>query len=185
MNDDLLRTYLEALSKELTKRGLRQGRIVEEVREHLADSIEAGCRRGLARDVSAREALDRFGSPDIVAARFAAERSGIRRHALVVPAALLVIAIAWVDARPTWDDTGVNAFYWLLSGMVFGLIRPERPWQWALGVGIWISVHQIVHRPTLGSLGGSLVILAFPLAGAYVGAFCRRAWSKIRRPGAL
>jgi hypothetical protein len=183
MKDDMLQTYLETLSNELAKRGLRQGRIEEEVREHLVDSIEAGCRRGLPRDVSVREALDRFGSPEMVAARFAAERHRILRRVMLSAAVLLGIAIAWVDSRPTWDDTGVTAFSMLLSGVVFGLIRPERPWQWALGIGIWICLHQILHHPTLGSLAGSLVILAFPMAGAYLGAFCRRAFSKTRRAG--
>jgi hypothetical protein len=183
MNDNLLQTYLEVLSRELTKRGLRQRRIVEEVREHLVDSIEAGCRRGLPRDAAIREALDRFGPPETVAARFAAERSRIWNYALILPAALLCLVIAWVDSRPTWDDTGVTAFSMLLSGLIFGLIRPERPWQWALGIGIWICLHQILHHPTLSSLGGSLLILAFPMAGAYLGAFCRRAFSKNRRAG--
>jgi hypothetical protein len=63
----------------------------------------------------------------------------------------------------------------LLSAGVFGLIGPQRPWLWALGIGIWIPLHGITRTPTLGSLAGGLLILTFHMVGAYAGMALRRA----------
>lgn len=89
-------------------------------------------------------------------------------------AVALGIAIAYVDSRPKWDDAGITAFSMLLSAGVLGLIGPQRPWLWALGIGIWIPFHGIARAPTLGSLVGGLLILTFPMVGAYAGVAFRR-----------
>jgi len=83
------------------------------------------------------------------------------------------VAIAYVDSRPHWDDAGITAFALLGSAGLLGLIAPRRPWLWALCVGIWIPAHAIAKAPGPGSLM-MLVILAFPLAGAYAGMFVRK-----------
>ncbi len=78
-------------------------------------------------------------------------------------------AIAYVDSRPTWDDTGITAGALLITCAVLGALGPKRPWLWALAVGGWI--------PALGILShnyGSLVALVFPFAGAYGGMAVRR-----------
>ncbi|MGB9028692.1 MAG: hypothetical protein WCC27_01125, partial [Acidobacteriaceae bacterium] len=64
------------------------------------------------------------------------------------------------------------------SAGVMGLIGPRRPWLWALAIGIWIPLYLIVgqaasHAITLRS-ASYLVILAFPMAGAYAGMAVRR-----------
>ena len=69
-----LETYLVRLAGELRKRGLTERRIVEEARGHLADATEDGLRRGLTREESEREAIARFGAPDVVAASVAPTR---------------------------------------------------------------------------------------------------------------
>ena len=95
-------------------------------------------------------------------------------HRLVaVLASLVGLAIAYVDSRPHWDDTGITAGSMLLSAGLFGLIAPRRPWLWALAVGIWIPAHSFVRTWSIGSLG-MLVVLAFPFAGAYLGMALRR-----------
>ena len=93
---------------------------------------------------------------------------------LLVLAIAIGLAIAYVDSRPTWDDAGITAFSLLLIAAIFGLIAPQRAWLWALAIGIWIPLHQIVRTPRLGTFLGGLLILAFPAVGAYAGMFCRR-----------
>jgi len=88
---------------------------------------------------------------------------------LLLLAVTLGLAIAWVDSCPHWDDAGITAGMLLLSGGFLGLIGPRGPWLWALAIGVWIPLHQLVHASTLGSALGGLVILAFPMAGAYAG----------------
>ena len=83
------------------------------------------------------------------------------------------IAIAYVDSRPHWDDTGITVFSMVAAAGICGLVAPQKPWLWALAVGMWIPAHAIATKLSAGSLT-MLVVLAFPLAGAYAGAFVRR-----------
>ena len=174
MNAAPIETYLKELARELRKRGVVESRILEESRGHLIDAIEDGRQRGLALATAEREALRQFGAPAVVAAKFATEKYRRLNRVLFVMAVVLGIAIAYVDSRPRWDDAGITAFSLLLSAGLFGLIGPRRPWLWALGIGIWIPLYGIARRPTLGSFVGGLVILAFPMVGAYCGMFFRR-----------
>jgi hypothetical protein len=166
--------YLADLARELRRRGLYSSRIVEEARGHLVDAIESGRLRGLAPEAAEQEALERFGAPGTVAARFAADRFRVWNPVLFAAAAALGIAIAYVDSRPHWDDAGITAGFLLLGAGLFGLVGPQRPWLWALGIGIWIPLHGILHAWTPGAFAGGLAILAFPMAGAYAGMAARR-----------
>jgi uncharacterized protein involved in exopolysaccharide biosynthesis len=69
-----LDAYVSRLERELRKRGLDDARIVAEAREHLIDAMEDGLQRGLSPDAAEREAFERFGAPDTVAAHFVTER---------------------------------------------------------------------------------------------------------------
>ena len=93
-----------------------------------------------------------------------------RNHVLMACAVALGLLIAWADSRPGWDDTGISAGALLIASAVFGLMRPERAWRWALAVGIWI--------PLYGSLwtrnSGSVIALIPAFLGAYIGAGIRR-----------
>lgn len=84
------------------------------------------------------------------------------------------IAIAFVDSRPHWDDTGVTVFSMVAVAAICGVVAPQKPWLWALAVGVWIPAHAMATRLSPGSFA-MLVVLAFPIAGAYAGAFVRRA----------
>ena len=92
---------------------------------------------------------------------------------IFLPAVLVGISIAYVDSRPTWDDTGVTAFALLLSAALFSIIAPKVPWLVALCVGIWIPLYAMAKAPSLGS-AAMLLVLLFPLTGAYVGMAVRR-----------
>jgi len=97
---------------------------------------------------------------------------------LFVLVALIGFAIMSVDSRPTWDDAGITAFSMLIAAGICGLIAPQRPWLWALAVGVWIPLHTLVQTGSPRSLV-MFVLLAFPLAGAYAGMLIRRAVAMI------
>jgi TolB protein len=66
--------YVSRLKNELRQRGIEDTRIAEEAREHLIDAVEDGRQRGLSVDDAEREAFERFGTPESVAAHIARER---------------------------------------------------------------------------------------------------------------
>lgn len=76
------------------------------------------------------------------------------------------IAIAWIDSRPGWDDTGITAGLIVVAAAVFGYLRPSRPWIWGLAVSGWIPLHAIVQTGDFKML----VVTLFGFAGAYLGA---------------
>jgi hypothetical protein len=80
------------------------------------------------------------------------------------------LLIAWMDSSPNWDDAGITAGTLVFITGILGLIAPERPWLWALAVGIWIPLYGIMARADFSML----VVLIFPFAGAYAGALMRK-----------
>ena len=89
-------------------------------------------------------------------------------------AAATGVAIAHVDSRPSWDDTGVTAAAVLVTSAIFALWIPRRWRLWAILVGAWVPLVEIIH----GGNVASLLALAFAGAGAAIGA----AVSPARRP---
>lgn len=75
------------------------------------------------------------------------------------------LLVAFVDSQPGWDDTGITAGTLLLSSGLLALLGYRRPWLMALAVGIWIPLRSIYvfHDVRM------LLVLLFPLVGAYVG----------------
>ena len=174
MSASAIDRYLSCLAAELRKQGVFAARFMEETRGHLTDAAAAAQQRGLALDAAQQEAVQRFGDPKTVARRFAAEKNRTLHWILLAAAVTLGLAIAWVDSRPHWDDAGITAGLLLLSAGFLGFIGPRRPWLWALAIGFWIPLHAVLHAPTPANLLGSPVILAFPMAGAYLGMAARR-----------
>ena len=90
---------------------------------------------------------------------------------VLLPLAVLIgLGIAYVDSRPTWDDTAVLVVALLAGSALFGALGPRWPWLWALAVGIWIPLNAIITRQDFSML----IVLAFPLVGAYLGMAARR-----------
>ena len=168
---DPLTVYLDELRRALRSRGVARARIVEEVRGHVLDAVEAGERQGMLPDAACRAAIERFGPAVSVAEEFAAERRRSRQGVLFAAAVGLGLLLAYVDSRPTWDDTGISAGLLLVSSGLLGAVEPARPWRWALSVGIWIPVVGILT----GGNVGSLIALAVAFVGAYGGMMVRRA----------
>jgi hypothetical protein len=174
MSGTAVEKYLADLGRELRKRGVFATRFMEETRGHLTDAIEAGQRGGLTQEGAEEAAIRSFGDPPEVAAKFAAHKYRMLHWVLLIAAVTLGLAIAWVDSRPHWDDTGITAGCLLLGGGALGLIGPRRPWLWALGLGVWIPLYMILRTPTLANVLGGFVIVAIPMAGAYAGMAVRR-----------
>jgi hypothetical protein len=174
--------YLARLARELEVRGVTDPLIIEEARSHLADAIDGGLQRGVPCGVAEREAIARFGGPELVAATFAAERHLMRNRILLAAAVAFGICIAYVDSRPGWDDSGITAFSMLLVAGLLGFFGPQSPWLWALGVGAFIPLHAVVANPSLGAVA-MLVVLLFPLAGAYGGMGVRHLIDRPARQG--
>lgn len=82
--------------------------------------------------------------------------------------------VAYVDSRPTWDDTGVTAGAVFVTCMMLGYLGPRRPWLWALAVGAWIPIIAIVQDKNYAAV----LALAVAFAGAYAGMALR----KVRPP---
>lgn len=91
----------------------------------------------------------------------------------VISAAVVLgagVAIAWVDTRPTWDDTGVTAMAVMAVAAVGSLAR----------VPAWLATVCAVGPLLVAEIsGGQGVLLAVPfaLAGAYAGVFIRRLYA--------
>jgi HAAS domain-containing protein len=119
-----LETYLARLAAELRKRRLPDDRIVVEARGHLTDAVEQGVQRGLSRDAAEREALSRFGAPELVAARFAAERPRMRDRLLFAVRRMLGITLPDdSDTRSVFHDRPARLHFHLKSKR--GWVNPE------------------------------------------------------------
>ncbi len=75
------------------------------------------------------------------------------------------LAIAFVDSRPTWDDTAITVGALLICGGIVGLLVKQRPWLYALALGLWLPLWEGItsHNFTI------LITLVFPFVGVYAG----------------
>ena len=96
-----------------------------------------------------------------------------RRTAIVLIAASLSgLAIAWLDGRPGWDDTGITAGLLLLSSSILSVFEPKRLWAIVLLTGGWIAGRGLVEgRPD------TVLALGFSAAGGLLGYAAGRALS--------
>jgi len=93
-------------------------------------------------------------------------------------ACFLGLLIAYVDSRPTWDDTGITAGSILLVSGLLAMLADRRPWLLALTIGGWIPLYGIVFTHNVAST--LALIVAF--VGAYAGWLLRRGWRSVFRP---
>ena len=91
---------------------------------------------------------------------------------LLVPFGLLIgLGLGLLDSSPHWDDTGITALVLLGACGLIGVLDPKRPWLWALAVGCWVPLLNIVRNGN----GEAVIALAFAFGGAYLGALAGRA----------
>ena len=109
-----LDAFLNRLEQELRQRGHVDARVIDEARDHLLDAVEDGQRRGLSIEDAQREALERFGAPDLIAAQVAPGRHQmLNRMAVVLDR---VWSRKWWILVPTAATalvTSVLSFYYL------------------------------------------------------------------------
>jgi hypothetical protein len=95
---------------------------------------------------------------------------------LILVAIVIGHIFAYSDSRPNWDDTGVLAVSIAIVCVILAYLYPRRPWIWALAVGVWIPLHDLIHNGNFGSV----LALAFAAAGAYLGAWLRNSFAPAR-----
>ena len=178
MKENRIQTYLRKLERHLWLRGLADQNDLAELESHLLETVEQGLDQGLSLVAAETQALERFGSVKIVVSTFEKERKSVMQNILLAVAVLAGLFSAYVDSRPTWDDTGILAGGLLMISGLLTLLGHRKPWLIALAVGIWIPLHDIYlsHDFRL------LLVLLFPLVGAYGGWLVRLGIRKTLHP---
>jgi hypothetical protein len=80
------------------------------------------------------------------------------------------VAIGLIDSSPGWDSTGITAVTLFGVAAVLAWIGGDRPWLWALLVGLPTPILEIAQTGTTGSV----LALGFASAGAAAGWATRR-----------
>jgi hypothetical protein len=104
-----------------------------------------------------------------MAARRQTRSFGTRTLAALALAAGIVIAL--VDSRPGWDSTGITAGALLLAAGTAAFEAGDRPWVWALLIGLPTPIVEVIGSGNTGSI----LALGFATAGAAIGWTLRRA----------
>jgi hypothetical protein len=102
---------------------------------------------------------------------------GLRDIFAFIVAAIGGLAIAWIDASPGWDDTGITAGLLVIGAGVAAGVSGRRPWLWALLVGLPTPFVEVAS----GGDAAAVAALGFAAVGAAVGYLIGRA---IRPTGA-
>lgn len=87
------------------------------------------------------------------------------RIVLAVVATGAGLAVALVDASPGWDSTGITAGALVLAAAITAFVGRDRPWLWAVLIGLPTPLIEIIG----GGSTGSLLALGFAAAGAAIG----------------
>ena len=178
MKENQIQTYLRKLKSQLWLRGIANPDDLAEIESHLMEAVERGLDQGLNPKEAETRALARFGSVKVVVATFEKEGKDVMQNILLAVAVIAGLFSAYVDASPNWDDTGILAGGLLLVSGLLTLLGHRKPWLIALAVGIWIPLHDIYlsHDFSL------LLVLLFPLVGAYGGWLVRLGIRKTLHP---
>jgi hypothetical protein len=166
------------LKSQLWLRGIADPDDLAEIEDHLMEAVERGLDQGWDLEGAELRALERFGSVKLVVSTFEKERKDVMQNILLAAAVVAGLFSAYVDSRPNWDDTGILAGGLLLVSGLLTLLGHRKPWLIALAVGIWIPLHDIYlsHDFSL------LLVLLFPLVGAYGGWLVRLGIRKTLHP---
>ena len=98
-------------------------------------------------------------------------------------AVVLGIVTGVVDVK--LGDLLLTALLVLMSTMLLGICRPERPWRWIVIVGLLVPVSQLAayvlltEKPYPAQIYESCLGFLTGCAGAYGGAVLRRSLEKI------
>lgn len=89
----------------------------------------------------------------------------IARLALMVAALAAGVVIGWVDSSPGWDSTAITAVVIFVASAGAAWVGRDRPWLWALLVGLPTVVLGLVRAGN----DGSVLALGFAGVGAAAG----------------
>lgn len=161
MTHGRLARYVDDLARELRARDAYRHDLVDEVRDHLLDSVEAGERRGLSTDAAEDDALARVGAPDVVARHAAATVPRVRRGLLLTLCACTVGAVGYLSLsllilRPPHASRG-----WPAEAAV-ALVVTSLTFAWtkAGGLAPWLRPVLVLGAITLGVLGALSIYAA-------------------------
>jgi hypothetical protein len=180
-----VQAYLRALKRDLWLRGLSDPETLAEIEGHLLEAVEQGRREGLSAAAAEQRAIARFGPVRTVGASFEKERMDAMQKVLLIIGILAGLLIAYVDSRPTWDDTGITAGSMLLVSGLLTLLGHRRPWLIALAVGLWTPLYETYLSRNFSFPGVVLlpvVIFLICAVGAYAGWAARLAARKVFQP---
>jgi hypothetical protein len=146
---------LDDLARELRARGAYTRDLVDEVRDHLFDSVEAGKGRGLSSDAAEDEALTNIGTPEAVAQHAAANVPRFRRGMLLSLCLCTMCSVAYLSTsllilRPprashAWSAEAI--FVLVITALTFAWVK-------AGGLSPWIRWLLMFGTLALGALGG-------------------------------
>ncbi len=175
---DHIHAYLRSLARRLWLFGPMDPEARAEIEDHLYESREEGLRQGLSSDAAEERAIERFGPVRVIASHIQQERRIQMQKVLLAVGIVLGLLLAYIDSRPTWDDSGILAGGLVVSAGLLTLLGFRRPWLAALAAGLWMPLYDIYrsHDFTM------LIVLIFPLLGAYAGWAARLGIQKIFHP---
>ena len=110
----------------------------------------------------------------------------MRDFPFYVLAIVLGLGIGFLEIR--LNDLLVTALLVLVSTLVLGFLRPNRPWRWTVIVGVCVPMVRLWSYVVLGEHAYRAQVwesgLAFltGIAGAYCGYFTRKAITELFRP---
>ncbi len=153
--------YLARLERELRQRGSEDARIVDEAREHLVDAIESARQRGLLVEDAVRDAFERFGAPEVVAAHAVPDRELVFRR--IVSVVGTVWHRRWWILTPTVLTalvTSVASYYFLppryRSEAIIQIVSPRVTGEYVrptvtetAGIRFEQSRQQVLHQARL------------------------------------
>ena len=146
-------------------RGMADAETLAEIESHLLEAVDQGLHQGLSTEEAEESALKRFGSVQTIIGSFEKERINTMNKILFIVAILSGVFLTYVDASPHWDDTGLIAGGLLISAGLITVLGHPRPWLIALAIGLWIPLRYIFLNQDFTML----LVLLFPLVGAYAG----------------
>ena len=89
-----------------------------------------------------------------------------RRHAAAIVVAVAAgVGVALIDSSPGWDSTGITAGLLLGGAAAAAAMGRDRPWLWALVVGLPTPILETVRDGN----AGSWLALIFAAGGATIG----------------
>jgi hypothetical protein len=93
------------------------------------------------------------------------------------------LTIAFIDSRPTWDDTAITVGALFTLSASIAAIAGRRPWLWGLLVGLWIPIFEIRPGLPVAPLAALVFALIGSVLGWVVGQFLRGPAAMVGPPG--